>query len=174
MCRWGREAMYSFSGGHLGHRWGHICHVDNLQRSDRPTGGNECGYCKNGHDRDDLSERERWCDEMLTRGIRWICLTLWFVELDHNWSQGLFLWHVKWETGVMEFTGPFCDLFYIHCLDTFQLYRILNQSNLAGKVIMGYEHIKIWSQFHHMTRVVWHACMVTRVPVTRFQPVIQL
>jgi len=74
----------------------------------------------------------------------------------------------------MEFTGPFCDLFYIHCLDTFQLYRILNKSNLAGKVIMGYEHIKIWSQFHHMTRVVWRACMVTRVPVTRCQPVIQL
>ena len=45
-----------------------------------------------------------------------------------------------------EFTGPFCDLFYIQFLDTFQLCRIHNQANLAGKVIMGYELNQIWSQ----------------------------
>ena len=45
-----------------------------------------------------------------------------------------------------EFTGPFCDLFYIQFLDTFKLFWIHNQANLAGKVIMGYELNQIWSQ----------------------------
>jgi len=46
----------------------------------------------------------------------------------------------------MEFTGPFCDLFYIQILDTFKLFRIHNQANLAGKVMMGYELNQMWSQ----------------------------
>ena len=57
------------------------------------------------------------------------------------------------KTFVTEFTGPFCDLFYIQFLDTFKLFRIHNQANLAGKVIIGYELIKYGHKFHHMTRV---------------------
>ena len=76
-----------------------------------------------------------------------------------------------------EFTGPFCDLFYIQFLDTFQLCRIHNQANLAGKVIMGYELNQIWSQVpsHDQGCVTcMHGNACTRHEVPRRDPSLDL
>ena len=78
---------------------------------------------------------------------------------------------------MMEFTGPFCDLFYIQFLDTFQLCRIHNQANLAGKVIMGYELNQIWSQVpsHDQGCVTcMHGNACTRHEVPRRDPSLQI
>ena len=72
---------------------------------------------------------------------------------------------------------PFSDLFYIQFLDTFKLFRIHNQANLAGKVIMGYELNQIWSQVpsHDQGCVTcMHGNACTRHEVPRRDPSLEL